>query len=56
MTAAMDGKMLVWDNSTLALRVTCQHSEVLRIAKPAPARFASLFLCSVCVPELTSVS
>jgi len=27
-TASMDGTMMVWDNSTLALRATCQHSEV----------------------------
>ena len=43
MTASMDGKMLVWDNSTLALRATCQHSEVL------PAVPCSLMLPGVTI-------
>lgn len=27
-TASMDGRLLVWDNSTLGIRSTCQHGEV----------------------------
>lgn len=32
-TASMDCAMLVWDNSTLALRATCQHSEVHSLSR-----------------------
>jgi len=35
-TASMDGTMMVWDNSTLALRATCQHSEVACSAQDPP--------------------
>ena len=55
-TASMDGTMLVWDNSTMALRATCQHSEVPVVLQKCnrEAQHVAHFL-SISQPGLGSV-